>query len=123
MNSAAARVRQHLARVLAVAALIVLTLAVAAITIVSMDGAEEGSETINGASAATSDCNPGAEKAVDSGYYVLKEGEGLSDVADKTCVELDRIERLNPNLDPLALPPRGCVDLVKDGCKELAAQS
>ena len=62
------------------------------------------------------------EKAVESGYYVLKEGEGLSDVADKTCVGVDRIERLNPNLDPMALPPRGCVDLVKDGCKALTAQ-
>jgi len=121
MNPTAARV--HLARVLAVAALIVMTMAVAGITIVSVHGSEEGSDAINGASAVAPDCTPGAEKAVESGYYILKAGEGLSDVADKTCVAVDRIERLNPNLDPMALPPRGCIDLVKDGCKALAAQS
>jgi hypothetical protein len=121
MNPPAARV--HLARVLAVAAVTVTTLAVAGITIVSVDGSEDGSYAINGASAEAPDCTPGAEKAVESGYYVLKEGESLSNVADKTCVDVDRIERLSPNLDPMALPPRGCVDLVKDGCKVLAAQS
>jgi hypothetical protein len=108
-------------RVLAVAALIGMMLAVAGITVVTVDGSDEGSD--NGASAGASDCTPGAEKAVGSGYYVVKEGEGLSEVADKTCVGVDRLERLNPNLDPLALPPRGCVDLVKRGCKALATES
>jgi hypothetical protein len=109
------------ARVLAVTGLIVMTLAVAGITIVSVESWDEGSD--NGTSAIASDCTPGAEKAVESGYYVLKAGEGLNDVSDKTCVGVDRIERLSPSLDPQALPLRGCIDLIKRGCKALATES
>ena len=105
---------------IALVGLIVMALLVLLVVSVSLDGSDEGSDS--GSKSASPECTPGAEKAVEAGYYILKEGEGLSDVVDKTCVELDRIERLNPNLDPMALPPRGCVDLVKDGCKALAAQ-
>lgn len=109
---------------LALAALIGMSLAVALIIIASV-GASEDDSGDNGSDSkgAATECTPGAEKAVKAGYYILKEGEDLSVVADKTCVEVERIERLNPNLDPMALPPRGCVDLVTDGCQALAAQS
>jgi hypothetical protein len=34
---------------------------------------------------------------------------------------VSRLEQLNPNLDTQLLPEKGCVDLVPDGCKELAS--
>ena len=102
-----------------------MTLALAGVIIVSIGGSDGDSAVGNrsGSGATrTAECTPGAEKAVEAGYYVLKEGEGFSDVAEKTCLDVDRIERLNPNLDPIALPARGCVDLVERGCKTLATQ-
>ena len=108
------------ARVIAPVALIVMAMAVAVVIIASIDGSNEGSDS--GSSGAAPGCTTAAEQAVEDGYYVLEEGESLADVADKTCVEVNQIERLNPNLDPRALPSQGCVDLVKDGCKVLAAQ-
>ena len=46
--------------------------------------------------------------------------EGLSGIASKTCIPLDTLIELNPNLDPQALQVDNCVDLVVDGCKALA---
>ena len=45
---------------------------------------------------------------------------GLSGIAAKTCVPLERLENLNPNLDPQTLQVDNCVDLFRDGCKALA---
>lgn len=63
---------------------------------------------------------PADEQAVKDGYYVLEAGENLSTVAERTCIPVDEIERLNPDLDAQSLPVGGCVDLVADGCKVLA---
>ena len=60
------------------------------------------------------------QEAVDNGYYVLDAGESLGTVAERTCIPIEQIEELNPNLDPQSLPVGGCVDLVVDGCKALA---
>lgn len=64
--------------------------------------------------------DPAAVQAVDDGYYVLEEGEDLTNVADRTCIPVERLQELNPNLDPQLLPVGGCVDLVVDGCRALA---
>jgi hypothetical protein len=64
--------------------------------------------------------NPDAQQAVADGYYVLEQGEDLTNVAGRTCISVERLQELNPNLDPLSLPVGGCVDLVVDGCKALA---
>jgi len=45
----------------------------------------------------------------------------LSGIADKTCIPVETLVELNPNLDPQALQASNCVDLVVDGCKELAS--
>ncbi len=46
---------------------------------------------------------------------------GMTSIADKTCISVDELIELNPNLDPQTLQVSNCVDLVKDGCKELAS--
>jgi hypothetical protein len=75
-------------------------------------------------STTTSSCPAGGEpadaQAVEDGYYVLEAGESLGTVAERTCIPIDQIEQLNPDLDSQALPVGGCVDLVVDGCKVLA---
>src|SRR5918997_1289539 len=37
--------------------------------------------------------------------YVVKEGDSLSQISQETGVSLERIEQLNPTLDPLSLVP------------------
>jgi len=39
------------------------------------------------------------------GYYVVKEGDALSAIAQKTGLTVDRLMELNPTLDPLTLVP------------------
>lgn len=71
----------------------------------------------------TGSCEPEDEQAVENGYYVVQEGDvaGLSGISAKTCIPVDRLENLNPELDPQTLQVQNCIDLVRDGCKALAA--
>lgn len=105
---------------------IVLVVVVAAIILVvtgsqsSDDGSKGSSKQTS--SSATGGCHPDADQAVKDGYYVVQADdiEGLSGIAAKTCVPLEHLVELNPNLDPQALQVNNCVDLVVDGCKALA---
>jgi LysM repeat protein len=54
-------------------------------------------------------------------YYVVRAGDTLSAIAAKEGVSEALITRLNPNLDPLGIQPRNCVDLIPHGCRALAA--
>lgn len=66
-------------------------------------------------------CTPTEREALRLGYYVVQPGEpGLSAVSDKTCVPVDRLQRLNPALDPQLIPQAACVNLKRDGCRALA---
>ena len=76
--------------------------------------------TTTSTSAAGCPAEPPDQQAVKNGYYVLQAGENLSTVAEQTCIPVDSIEQLNPDLDTQSLPVGGCVDLVVDGCKVLA---
>jgi len=69
---------------------------------------------------ASNACQPDAEQAVEEGYYVIEVGEDLSIVADRTCIPIERLERLNENLDPQLIQVGSCVDLRFEGCKALA---
>ena len=68
----------------------------------------------------SSGCRPDAENAVEAGYYVIEVGEDLSIVADRTCIPIERLMRLNENLDPQLIQVGSCVDLRFEGCKALA---
>jgi hypothetical protein len=113
------------ARVLAPLALAVVALTAIAIVTGSLDGNDDddGGRERERASQSTG-CQPEAAEAVEDGYYVIQPGEpGLSSVASRTCISLDRLLRLNEDLDPQAIPPLACIDLRRDGCKALAEQS
>lgn len=84
---------------------------------------EDGANTGGGKGrTTTSGCQPAADNAVREGFFVIESGEDLSVVAEKTCISPERLERLNPNLDPQLIPIGACVDLRKEGCKALASQ-
>jgi len=111
------------ARVLAPLVLVVAVGAVILIVSGSLSG-NDSSKKSDGKSSSTttSDCKPSAPDAVKAGYYVVTADDtaGLSGIADKTCISVDELVKLNPNLDPQTLQVSNCVDLVKDGCKALS---
>jgi hypothetical protein len=109
-------------RVLAPVAL-VATVCVLIIVIVGSlgDSDSDGDSTSSSTTAAGKGCsadppNPPADAAVENGYYVIKVGETLQTVSERTCVSGEKLERLNPDLDPLQLPVGACVNLRSDAC-------
>jgi LysM repeat protein len=96
-----------------------LALIVAAIVIgIMITGSLGGSGNSTGGKTTSGD--GGASTKPTHDYYVLQTGDTLGAVAHKFGISVGKLTELNPNLDPQALPPQGCVDLVADGCKELA---
>lgn len=64
------------------------------------------------------ECNPPADNALKLGYYILKPGEpGLSQVAVRTCMTEEELSRLNPEINPQAIPAGQCINLRRDGCE------
>lgn len=53
----------------------------------------------------TNEPTPEGERALERGFYVVKEGDTLAQIADNTGLEVDQLEELNPNLDPQTLSP------------------
>jgi hypothetical protein len=104
----------------------VLLVAVAAAIVLVISGSlssDDGDDDSAGQSAQTTEsgCQPDADQAVKDGFYVVKEGDNFTTIADKTCISVQRLQTLNPNLDSFGLQPQNCVDLVPDGCKALAS--
>ena len=110
------------ARILAPVALVAIALGVVVVVSSSLGGDDDDGGGERERTARTSGCQPADERAVEQGFYVLKSGENLTSVADKTCISPERLARLNPNLDPQLLPISACIDLVRDGCKALAQE-
>ena len=115
------------ARVVAPVVLIVAAVAIIMIVNASFgggsgdeEGAGEGQATTTTTTA--DGCQPEAPDAVEAGYFVIEPGDDLSIVADLTCISIDQITELNPNLDPQLIQPGNCVDLRIDGCKALAGE-
>jgi hypothetical protein len=102
---------------------IVATLGVLVIVIVGSlpDSDSDGKSTSSTTTTSGKGCaagNPPADAAIEAGYYVIKAGENLGTVTDRTCIQGSKIERLNPELDPLQLQVGACVNLRPDGCKD-----
>lgn len=110
------------ARVLAPVMLVVAAAAIIMIVNGSIGGGDEegGGGERPQASTPSEGCQPDAEDAVKDGYFVIEPGDDLSIVADRTCIPIDELSELNPNLDPQLIQPGNCVDLRTDGCKALA---
>ena len=101
-----------------------LALAAGAIVVV-VGGSLDSSDNENGEPerASSNGCQPAreVEDDVEAGYYVIEAGDDLGAVADRTCIPIERITRLNEGrIDPQLLPIGGCVNLVPEGCKALA---
>jgi hypothetical protein len=99
-------------RVFAVLALIIVGVVVAAL-IAGSSGSSSSSPTVQ--STATH-----ASSGPKNPYYVVKAGDNFSTIAAAEGVSLEQIKKLNPNLDPQGLHADNCVDLVPDGCRQLA---
>jgi len=108
------------ARVLAPLALLTAVAAIVVVVIGSVDSSEDEGGGGDRRAQVTSGCRPEAENAVEAGYYVIEVGEDLSIVADRTCIPIERLMRLNENLDPQLIQVGSCVDLRFEGCKALA---
>ncbi len=105
------------ARLLALAAVILAVIALMIVFVTSLGGSDdEASET--GATGAEA-CNPKAGAAVDAGYYIIKPGENLELIAARACTDADTLAELNPDIDPFALQAESCVNLEPKGCNKL----
>jgi hypothetical protein len=110
-------------RVLAPVALVATVCVLIIVVVASLgDSDSDGEETTEATTTAAKGCgadppNPPADAAIENGFYVIKVGETLQTVSERTCVPGERLERLNPELDPLQLPVGACVNLRRDACE------
>jgi LysM repeat protein len=103
-----------IARILAVAALLVAAIVVAIVVSDSIGGS--GGDSGTGGRGESAGRSKPHEK-----YYVVQPGDTFGGIAEKQGIPIARLEELNPKLDTQLLPQKGCVNLVPDGCKVLAA--
>src|SRR5688572_5705727 len=103
------------ARLLALGALTAAALGVVMVVSGSVGGGDGGGDARDGSNRAQrriEGCTPSDREALRNGYYVVQPGEpGLSAVADKTCIPVERLMRLNENLDPRLIPQSACINL------------
>ena len=93
------------ARLLAPAALVVFALAVVVIVLSSAGGGEDSPNvadtTDRGTSTTTTPAATG--RRAPRSAYTVKRNDTLGSIAQKTGVEVERLQELNPQLDPQAL--------------------
>jgi hypothetical protein len=99
------------ARILAVVALVVAVIVVVVVIAGSTGGSENGSEQGQAA---------GQSRAQRESYCVVRAGDTFAAIAVQARVSETRLTELNPNLDQFSIQPENCVNLVPEGCKELA---
>jgi LysM repeat protein len=88
---------RSLARYLAPLALVVVL--TAAVVVVS-SGGEDGSSSDKTATAPSDRAKPGTKTKK---FYRVKAGDLLSEISEKTGVDINTIIKLNPDVDPQAL--------------------
>jgi hypothetical protein len=110
--------RNWTARVLVPLALAAIVAAVFLIINGSV-GDDDGDRKDRGEQSVESEtCNAPADQALKDGFYILKPDEpGLSAVADRTCMTVDQLSALNPDLDPQLIGVGQCINLREDGCE------
>lgn len=99
------------ARVLAAAALVAGFLVVILVVTGSIGGSGDGGESGNGNGTSTSQASAGGKGQKGGGgkqrkprrFYVVQNGDTLTSIARKTGVPVDRIQTLNPGVDPQIL--------------------
>jgi LysM repeat protein len=93
---------QSNARLLAPIALVVCAIAFFAI-VLSTGGGDDGSDRAPAAKKQTTRKVRTTPTTVVRKNYTVKTGDTLDEIAEKTGVTVDKIEELNPQLDPQAL--------------------
>jgi len=96
------------ARLLAPLALVVFALAVAVVVLSSSvgddgDGGTDASADRTGTSAQTTTSSTTTTTTPQRATYTVKTGDTLGLIAEKTGVSVERLQELNPELDPQAL--------------------
>jgi hypothetical protein len=110
-----------LARLLAVSGLAAAAIAMVWV-ISSSTGSDDESEVAQPTgerNVVVNGCDPKADAAVKAGFYLIKPDESLSLIAERTCMEEEDLQSLNPDLDPQALAPGQCLNLEARGCERL----
>jgi LysM repeat protein len=92
---------RNLARVAAPLALLMALIAV--VVVVQASGTSSSSSSDPSASPRTIVTRPLRHVRATPKVYVVKAGDTLTVIADKTGVSLDEIQQLNPDVDPNAL--------------------
>jgi LysM repeat protein len=105
--------RNMVPRVFAVLALIIVGVVVYAVVSQGLNDSNSGSGT-------TTTTQTHAQTGPKNDYYVVKAGDSFTSIAQSQGISQEAIKKLNPNLDPQQLQPENCVDLVPNGCKQLA---
>lgn len=106
-----------IARLIALAAVVLSVGALGVVVATSLGGSDDGSPETGATGAG--ECNPKADAAVEAGYYIIKQDENLELIAERTCVDKDDLVSFNPDVDPFALQPDACLNLEPKGCKKL----
>ena len=103
------RISTALARVLAVLALAGVALAIFLIVSSAVEDSDSGDENKpkvqrQGNQDQGDNSRNQDEQNNPPKYYVVQPGDSLSLIAEKTGVSLERLQQLNPNIDPQLLP-------------------
>lgn len=93
------RRRRSPARFLAPVALIACAVAIALVVSNTKSNDEGGKGTASKTTATTTDTTPRKRRA----NYTVKTGDTLGAIAERTGVSVERLQELNPELDPQAL--------------------
>ena len=93
------------ARLLAPLALVVFALAVALVLLTASSGDEDGggTDTSSDQTGTTAQTTTETTTAPRRSTYTVKTGDTLGLIAEKTGVSVERLQELNPELDPQAL--------------------
>jgi LysM domain len=86
-------------RLLAPIALIAAAVVVVVVVAGSLDGSDDGRDRDRPAREQSADEGPEEE------FYVVEPGDSFSTIAEEQGVPEERLEQLNPDLDPQALNP------------------
>ena len=89
------------ARVVAVAALVAAFFLI--VFVIASSGGDSNDDDDSPSLEQSSGPTKKGQKAVDSGVWVVREGDTLAQISEETGIDVDEILAMNPDLDPQVL--------------------